>query len=306
MTNPPRVLRSAAEWEGRRSCEKSARTLFSTDDFCENGVCRPSQTGLGYVAPGLGWLGEERGHRNMIRASKIKLAILPVAIVVGAAAYAEVDLEWRPEGSDFRVGQKVRVGFYAVADNGGGNEKFSQIQAIVVWDAHYLKLLRVHNNGPYRWLFSGFPDDSALDGLNNTFDDGNAYYQAWRGFGPPPEATPNGLLVTTMEFEALAATQRTEITLVPDSGEFSRTVVFDDEIPGYDIAGDLGSVSVRISSGQCRGDLDGDGDVDLADLSILLSCYGRNESCGDTDGDGDTDLADMSLLLANWGCRSGS
>jgi hypothetical protein len=232
--------------------------------------------------------------------------MLSVAIVTGAVAYAEVDLAWRPEGSDFRVGQKVRVGFYAVADNGGSNEKFSQIQAVVVWDPRYLKLLGVVNNGPYKWMYSGFYPDSELDGLNDTFDDGNAYYHAWRNFGSLPEATPHGLLVTTFEFEALAATRGVEIGLIRDYTEWSHTRVFDDVIPGYDIAGDLGSVSLRISSGQCQGDLDGDGDVDLADLSILLGCYGRNESCGDTDGDGDTDLADMSLLLANWGCRSGS
>ncbi len=48
------------------------------------------------------------------------------------------------------------------------------------------------------------------------------------------------------------------------------------------------------------GDLDGDGDVDQADLGILLSCYGTSD-CGDLDGDGDTDQADLGLLLANYG-----
>ena len=48
------------------------------------------------------------------------------------------------------------------------------------------------------------------------------------------------------------------------------------------------------------GDLDHDGDVDLADLAILLSCFAE-EACGDVDGDGTTDLADLALLLANFG-----
>jgi probable HAF family extracellular repeat protein len=48
------------------------------------------------------------------------------------------------------------------------------------------------------------------------------------------------------------------------------------------------------------GDLDGDGDVDQADLGILLSCYGQSD-CGDLDGDGDTDQADLGILLANYG-----
>ncbi|MCK4873177.1 MAG: beta-propeller fold lactonase family protein [Phycisphaerales bacterium] len=48
------------------------------------------------------------------------------------------------------------------------------------------------------------------------------------------------------------------------------------------------------------GDLDGDGDVDQADLGILLAAYGIDDG-GDCDGDGDTDQADLGILLANYG-----
>jgi len=47
------------------------------------------------------------------------------------------------------------------------------------------------------------------------------------------------------------------------------------------------------------GDLDLDGDVDAADLSLLLASWGT--SAGDVNGDGTTNAADLSLLLANWG-----
>jgi endonuclease/exonuclease/phosphatase family metal-dependent hydrolase len=50
----------------------------------------------------------------------------------------------------------------------------------------------------------------------------------------------------------------------------------------------------------CAGDLDGDGDVDLADLAILLGAYGVSDA-GDLDGDGDTDLADLATLLTDYG-----
>ncbi|MCE2885670.1 MAG: M12 family metallo-peptidase [Planctomycetaceae bacterium] len=47
------------------------------------------------------------------------------------------------------------------------------------------------------------------------------------------------------------------------------------------------------------GDLDRDGDVDAADLSMLLASWGG--AAGDVNGDGTTDAADLSALLANWG-----
>ena len=54
----------------------------------------------------------------------------------------------------------------------------------------------------------------------------------------------------------------------------------------------------------CFGDLDGDNDIDLADLSALLANYGTSGAGyedGDLDGDGDVDLADLSALLAVYG-----
>jgi hypothetical protein len=53
------------------------------------------------------------------------------------------------------------------------------------------------------------------------------------------------------------------------------------------------------------GDLDGDRDVDLSDLAILLAHYptasGAAYEDGDLDGDGDVDLSDLAALLAVYG-----
>ena len=53
------------------------------------------------------------------------------------------------------------------------------------------------------------------------------------------------------------------------------------------------------------GDLDDDGDVDLADLATLLANYGTPSGMayedGDLDGDEDVDLADLAGLLAHYG-----
>jgi hypothetical protein len=56
---------------------------------------------------------------------------------------------------------------------------------------------------------------------------------------------------------------------------------------------------------ECPGDLDHDGDVDLADLAQLLAHYGITSGAtyedGDLDGDGDVDLADLATLLSHYG-----
>lgn len=55
----------------------------------------------------------------------------------------------------------------------------------------------------------------------------------------------------------------------------------------------------------CPGDIDGDRDVDLSDLSGLLSNFGfvggQTLADGDLDGDGDVDLSDLSQMLAVFG-----
>jgi len=65
-----------------------------------------------------------------------------------------------------------------------------------------------------------------------------------------------------------------------------------------------GGDAVFVFTVRCPGDLDGDNDVDLSDLAILLSNYGMTAGAeyedGDLDGDGDVDLADLSALLANY------
>ena len=51
------------------------------------------------------------------------------------------------------------------------------------------------------------------------------------------------------------------------------------------------------------GDVDGDGDVDQADLGVLLADWGctGGDCPGDINGDGDTDQSDLGVLLAHWG-----
>ncbi len=64
---------------------------------------------------------------------------------------------------------------------------------------------------------------------------------------------------------------------------------------------------VVIGADLCPGDLDNDGDVDIGDLSLLLSHYGEAAGAkfdeGDTDCDGDIDLADLATVLSRFGAH---
>lgn len=52
----------------------------------------------------------------------------------------------------------------------------------------------------------------------------------------------------------------------------------------------------------CAGDVDGDGVVGFADLTVLLSSWGPCAGCpGDLDGSGSVDFVDLTTLLASWG-----
>lgn len=64
-------------------------------------------------------------------------------------------------------------------------------------------------------------------------------------------------------------------------------------------------IRVRVPVPPCIGDINGDGDTDLTDLSILLAHFGANVPVGtngDLNSDGSVTLTDLSILLANFGC----
>ena len=68
---------------------------------------------------------------------------------------------------------------------------------------------------------------------------------------------------------------------------------------------DFSVIALVCEEDECFGDLDGDNDIDLADLSQLLAHYGTTSGAvyedGDLDEDGDVDLSDLSALLAVYG-----
>jgi len=199
------------------------------------------------------------------------------------------------------VGETVAIGLYAVSDD--GNEQTSSAMNVILdWDPDALELVGVINNGPYSWLFSGFTDDSGLDGLNDSFLDGDALYTAFGQLGDPAVVTADGLLVTTVEFVALAESPATTITIPEERGLFTRSRVCDGEVPGLEVQGTLGSTTITIV-GEISGDCNGDGQVDLDDYVVFEACLlgpdgGLAEGCEclDFDDSGSVDLQDFAAF----------
>ena len=79
-------------------------------------------------------------------------------------------------------------------------------------------------------------------------------------------------------------------------------------VRSYDTSGNLSSksnlVSVTINVGAPKkklGDVNGDGSINIRDLSILLSRWKQNHTGSDLNGDGKIDIRDLSILLSRWG-----
>jgi len=188
------------------------------------------------------------------RAARIAWPAWMFTLISASPLISAVNLELRPAGQTVVVGTTVEVELYATA-GGGSNETVGYMTVVLTWDATWLTLTGVNNNGPYFWLDSGFPDDSMEDGLNDSFSDGDALYRAAGVLGSPATATPAGLLITTLLFTAADTTALTTIQIVPQI-EGTQTLVFSDTPPfGMNVTGTLGSANATIicqTAGQCN------------------------------------------------------
>ena len=87
-----------------------------------------------------------------------------------------------------------------------------------------------------------------------------------------------------------------------DAAGVCLVVVRAEDIPGDNVVAQIEGYEECSTTPDCPGDLDGDLDVDLADLSILLSEFGMTGGglTADIDGDGDVDLSDLAIILSNF------
>lgn len=175
----------------------------------------------------------------------------------GASSGAQeelVDLEWRPDVLTVGVGETAEIGLYAVAAV-GDNIPISGLQAILAWEPEFLGFAGHIDNGPYDWLLDGFEDDSALDDLNAGLsdpppgipdNDGDAFYTALSQLSVPAVVNTDGLLVTTMRFDALAVTGGTEVCIAETAGLFTISAVLGGGID-VDLTGALGCATITVT-----------------------------------------------------------
>ncbi|MBL9120415.1 MAG: hypothetical protein JNL80_10935 [Phycisphaerae bacterium] len=84
-----------------------------------------------------------------------------------------------------------------------------------------------------------------------------------------------------------------------DVGESEDVVALQSDGAWVDLANDdaIGAV-VEVS---CKGDLNGDAEVNAADLAVLLGAWGATDGPADLTGNLIVDAADLAVLLGNWG-----
>jgi hypothetical protein len=88
------------------------------------------------------------------------------------------------------------------------------------------------------------------------------------------------------------------VTLVPEDTTAFALVIFTDFVSDADLA----DGEVIFFERACVADLDGSGDVGLADLLVVLAAWdAEGEPVADLDGDGSVGLGDLLVVLSAWG-----
>lgn len=79
-------------------------------------------------------------------------------------------------------------------------------------------------------------------------------------------------------------------------------IVFNQNQPQSVVTEAVTWIEDNLVSAPCPGDLNGDGNIDISDLLLLLAAWGENPGHeADLNGDGNVDVSDLLLLLSAWG-----
>lgn len=202
-----------------------------------------------------------------------------------------------PANGDFAAGQSVGITVDITpgwSHHGGGGDG------------------EVHGNETNHYLVMDFFDDTRTHNrLYIPADAGRLSYNMWRTESDSDDALRvwiGSTLVATHNMAATDSFYTIQNAIIPLGLRGTvATVSFD--LTSTDAFG-VGS-TVRIDlvhfAPHVPGDVDGDGDVDLTDLALLLSSFGTCDGDpgylpkADIDQSGCVDLVDLSILLANFG-----
>jgi hypothetical protein len=202
-----------------------------------------------------------------VRSRPAAPAILAVLLAVPVAV-SNVDLVLQPVVPQPCASRYLDLRLYAFAD-GQTTESVGAMDVILSWDPAILNLQGILTMGvyPYAWLFSGFPSDIGLDGLNETWTDGDALYEALGQLGAPADVTSSGLLVTAFRFEKLRVGIPTTIEMPESAGMYTVTAVYSGLVPGLAITGTLEDAALTPGA---QGDMNCDGLVNSFDIDPFV------------------------------------
>jgi len=163
--------------------------------------------------------------------------------------------------------------------------------------------LRINDGGTYDPLATLAPDTwyNVWMVVDNITDDTQVYLHA----RPGQPATADDLLQfdgqTVFEFRNTTAGDLPTFFIKTGGGYGPAGPLYLDDL----YLEETDALNLSNPTGSLVGDLDGDGDVDLADLAQLLAHSGTTSGAayedGDLDGDGDVDLSDLAALLGVYG-----
>ncbi len=239
-------------------------------------------------------------YHTIVRRGGRVAVLAGTMVVLSVAAMAEVDLLFAPTFQSAPAGGLVEIDLVARA-NSGQTEEFATLEAILNWDPAVLDFVGADDsNAGYTFLPDHFLPDP--DGINADLTDGDALFIALAPGGQQAPVPPEGLVITTLQFQALAAPNNATVSLLPSFGDEGVTRVMQldfDNITG-DISGTADVAVVVCGSA----DHENDGDVDLADFARFQRCYagadvGAGEPCEclfDFEPDTDVDFDDFVTL----------
>jgi hypothetical protein len=120
---------------------------------------------------------------------------------------------------------------------------------------------------------------------------------------PDPPILFDGLSTTTVgSIPVLMGFEIDTNAVSPDTyTSFLPITVSDEDLPGEQSNISMLTVRVEITSLGCSEDFDGDGQVAVSDILLLIGEWGGVDPIYDLDGNGSIGVSDLLLLIAAWG-----